>query len=301
MRIIKPTLAATLKNPSLLTFPKLASPKLDGIRCLIVRGDDGKPKAVSRNMKPIPNEYVRDHLERVCPIGFDGELMITGQEFNGVTSGIMSHDGAPDFRYHVFDFDWGFGGAKPYHERYRDLQAYVKFHKKLMYRIVVVDQIRVDGPAGVDKLEAEWVEAGFEGLMLRDMDARYLHGRSSEKGATLIKVKRFEDSEAEIIDFEPLESNQNEATKDAFGYTTRSSHKAGKVEQNTLGALIVRDIHTGVEFKLGTGFSAAMRAAIWNNQPEFLGKFAKYKHQPSGRKDKPRFPVFIGFRHKNDL
>ena len=36
------------------------------------------------------------------------------------------------------------------------------------------------------------------------------------------------------------------------------------------------------------------------NKEEF-DEIVKYKHFPVGEKDKPRFPVFIGFRAKEDM
>ena len=96
-------------------------------------------------------------------------------------------------------------------------------------------------------------------------------------------------------------SNQNEAGKDALGYTERSTHKAGMVPQNTLGALQVRDIVTGVEFNIGSGFTAADRADIWANRHQMRGRLAKYKHFAIGVKEKPRFPVFLGFRDPGDM
>ena len=38
---------------------------------------------------------------------------------------------------------------------------------------------------------------------------------------------------------------------------------------------------------------------LWNNNP--IGKIIKYKYFPVGQKDKPRFPIFLSFRHPNDI
>jgi DNA ligase-1 len=56
----------------------------------------------------------------------------------------------------------------------------------------------------------------------------------------------------------------------------------------------VRDWKTGVEFHVGTGFTAADRALMWAKPP--IGETVKYKFFPVGVKDKPRHPVFLGFR-----
>src|SRR5688572_14503491 len=113
--MFKPMLAATIKDIKELTFPLLASPKLDGIRCVILNG-----KAVTRNLKPIPNDFIRNFLESHPELdGLDGELMLNdppapkkieieegegGLDFNHVQSAVMSSDGEPDFYYAVFDY-----------------------------------------------------------------------------------------------------------------------------------------------------------------------------------------------------
>jgi DNA ligase-1 len=63
-----------------------------------------------------------------------------------------------------------------------------------------------------------------------------------------------------------------------------------------LGALKVRDIHSGVEFDIGTGFDDVLRLWVWEHREENMGRLVKYKYFPTGSKDKPRFPTFLGFR-----
>ena len=95
-------------------------------------------------------------------------------------------------------------------------------------------------------------------------------------------------------------SNLNPAEKDAFGRTKRSSCKENKVGRGTLGAFLVRDITTGIEFRL-SGFDQETAASIWANRDAAIGRMVKFKHQPSGAKEAPRFPKFIGFREAWDL
>jgi DNA ligase-1 len=63
--------------------------------------------------------------------------------------------------------------------------------------------------------------------------------------------------------------------------------------------MVVRDLKTKVTFEIGSGFSAADRIRLWKDKP--IGRIVKYKSQPVGVKDKPRFPVFLGFRDEKDL
>ena len=73
------------------------------------------------------------------------------------------------------------------------------------------------------------------------------------------------------------------------------------VGKDTLGAVSVRDIVSGVEFEIGSGFDDAIRAEIWADKDNYIGKILRYKYFPVGSKDRPRFPVFQGFRDPIDL
>jgi len=54
MSTFKPLLAHTIEGTSTIKYPCIVSPKLDGIRCIIING-----VAMSRSLKPIRNEYVQ--------------------------------------------------------------------------------------------------------------------------------------------------------------------------------------------------------------------------------------------------
>lgn len=164
-----------------------------------------------------------------------------------------------------------------------------------------VDHHEVHDEARLLHLEEHYVSLGYEGVMLRHPDGLYKHGRSTAKEGWLLKLKRFEDGEARVVGFTELMHNANEAKLNELGHLERSSHKAGKVGKQTLGALTVKDLKTGVEFEIGTGFTASQRQELWNVGDNLLGRVVKYKSQPTGVKDKPRFPVFLGFRDPRDL
>ncbi len=136
--------------------------------------------------------------------------------------------------------------------------------------------------------------------MLRSVDGPYKFGRSTAREGFLYKIKRFKDAEATVIGFEELQRNGNEATQDAFGLIERSTHKENMVAGATLGAIVVCG-HNMQKFKIGTGFDAATRLEIWNNQDKYLHRLVKYKYQPHGTKDAPRCPVFLGFRSELDM
>jgi DNA ligase-1 len=292
----KPTLAVAA-DFSKIKYPVYASPKLDGIRCSIVDG-----KALSRTLKPIPNKAVYAFLSDMQFNGLDGELIsgtpTASDVYNKTVSQVMAHDkGLEDIRYYVFDKH---NIALPYDSRLHALND-PAYDGSNQIPICVLEQAHIVCEDDMLEYEAEKVAKGYEGIILRAPDAPYKHGRSTVNEGYLLKVKRFEDSEAEIIGFEEEMFNGNCAETNELGRTKRSTAKAGLSGKGTLGAFLVRDIHTGIEFSVGTGLTALQRGTFWQRQDEYLGKLAKYKFFPVGVKIAPRHPVFLGFRDKGDL
>lgn len=290
---MKPMLA--VEAPAQLKFPLFASAKLDGIRCVVKDGS-----ALSRTLKPIPNDYVRGLLSTEFLNNLDGELIVgnaTDEDvYRRTSSGVMSQAGAPVFTYWVFDY---FSSPlTTFQSRYDQLARWAcnfPAHVKLLPQCIIKDE------ADLLAFEHQMLNQGFEGLILRSLDSPYKFGRSTAKEGFMLKLKRFTDGEATVTGFEDLMHNANEATVSETGHTKRSSHQENLVPMGTLGALQVVDVKTGVAFKIGTGYTANHRKQIWDNRAELLGKVVKYKHFEIGVKDAPRFPVWLGFRDKIDF
>lgn len=300
MTIMKPMLAGKCSDITKLKYPVLATPKIDGIRCLIIRGGNGDPKAVSRNFKPIPNNYVRGWLENHCAVGFDGELVAADGNFQQTSSAIMSRSGTPSFEYRVFDYYYGEGDYERRVDKLiRIWEQCAMEHNQFPAHNYACKLILPEAMYDVDQLEeyeALCLSEGFEGVMVRDPKGPYKFGRSTEREGYLLKIKRFEDGEAVVVGVEEKMHNSNGPMDDPLGRTRRHSFKEGMVPMNTLGALLVKDCKTGVEFRIGTGFDDALRQTLWNARATLNGTIVKYKSQPTGVKDKPRFPVFLGIR-----
>ena len=291
----RPMLSATVAEVAALRFPLLASHKLDGIRALVRGG-----VVVSRNLKPIPNRYVQALFGREEYEGLDGELLVGDPTdptaFLGTTSAVMSRDGEPDVYLHVFDDVTE--PDLPFRERY------VRLQRRLGGRAVLVAQVPVSSVAEVEEFERSALDAGHEGIMLRSFDGPYKFGRGTLSKQDLMKLKRFEDAEARVIGLEELLHNSNEATVGLLGQTERGHSKAGMVGMGTLGALQVVGVGgrwDGVAFNIGSGFDAATRQAIWDAGDAWVGHLVKFKFFPLGSKDAPRFPIFLGERHPDDL
>ncbi|KKL68388.1 hypothetical protein LCGC14_2125500 [marine sediment metagenome] len=289
--ITKPMLAGTVKDMAKIQYPVLCTPKLDGIRCLKIDG-----KAVSRNFKKIPNTYIRSWIEEFFPDGVDGELIAEGGTFQETTSAVMREDGARKVVfYYVFDYVKN-DVKRTYSERMEDLADHLEGVPKEMCKRVLPTTIKNE--TELLAFEKKCLADGYEGVMLRRPDGPYKEGRSTVREGYLLKLKRFVDSEAVIVGFEERLHNENVATKDAFGRTERSSHKANMTPTGMLGAFVVKE--GKMSFKIGSGFTEKQRIEIWNNRDKYLGQLAKYKSQKQGSKDAPRFPIFLGVRNKND-
>jgi DNA ligase-1 len=290
-RIIKPMLAGTY-DATKARFPYLATPKIDGIRFVMVDG-----VALSRSFKPIRNAYVQSVLRSCLPDGVDGELTC-GDTFQSSSSAIMSVDGQPDFECWIFDYVDPFSAiVAPYQDRITD-EALVELETEEF--ITILRPELVNNEQELRAVEERYLDAGFEGVMVRDPNGTYKFGRSTAKENTLLKVKRFIDDEAILIEVLEKQHNMNEATQDAFGRTKRSTCQDGKIGANTAGTLVVRNAD-GVEFGIGTGLDEAMRTKIWADPGQFIGMMVKYKYFPVSIKEKPRHPVFLGFRHSDDI
>ncbi len=288
----KPMLAATIKDVKQLKYPLFASPKLDGIRCVILNG-----KALTRNLKPIPNKFIREYLEGIPELdGFDGEIMLKSGDFNRVQSAVMSEDGEPDFYYAVFDYHNEC--AYPYIDRLKKLSSIILALNQS--RVTELPQYSVSKEAEVLDLEKEALADGYEGLILRSGYGTYKFGRSTLREAKLMKLKRFDDDEAEVVGVEPLYENRNAPTTNALGRTERSSHQENLVAQKMVGALNVK-LKNGKEFSIGTGFDDATRKDLWARKKDIVGQQVKFKYQELSADGIPRFPVFMGFRDERDL
>jgi len=281
-----------------LPFPVICSPKIDGIRAMKVNGH-----LLSSTFKPIPNMFTRETLERQIPDGADGELTV-GSTFQETTSGIMSKAGEPAFTFWMFDLVNPDQLDEPYSGRILNLHVWKA--RADAPNVVVVPTQLIYSVEELLEYEEEMLNLGYEGAMVRKLDGPYKCGRSTLKQGWLLKRKPFEDSEARITGFEEQLTNTNEMETNELGLSKRSSAKAGKVGNGTLGKFIAEDIHgkfPGVSLKIGTGkgLTHELRAEVWNNYESYVGKIIKYKFQRMGVKDAPRLPIFLGFRHPEDI
>lgn len=294
---MRPMLAATADAAMLnmLKYPVICSPKLDGIRCLAGPGGS----VLSRSLKDIPNKHIRRTLQSAVQSEFwlDGELMLRDtNNFQEIASAVMTEDSEPDFVYHIFDMLTG----DTYQERVDKLQAAFSQNLQTAHTALVPTVIAITSEEVIE-LQSVFLSQGYEGLMLRSPNGLYKYGRSTLKEQGLIKFKNFSDSEAVILAYDQRMHNANEAKTDELGLSKRSSHKENMVPVEELGTLFVKDLETGIEFGIGSGFTQQQRKDLWLSRDTLAGKIVKYKYFAIGIKEAPRFPVFLGFRDERDM
>lgn len=320
---------AEMGKSSFIQFPCIAQVKFDGFRTLILNGGP-----VTRTLKPVPNDHVRQQLSTVFgeygaergnlvhqvnhPLeGLDGELvavdvMTMEEESLHVTqSRINSVNGFPRFVFHVFD-DFSKPGL-PYIERIKRVEDRVtairnatpnafletdpsRIGKKIHSHTFQFPESRIcERIEDLLEFEAECLAWGAEGIMLKRIDGKYKFGRSTLREGLCLKVKRFTDSEAKIIGFIEKMNNNNAAEIDERGYTKRSSARANLSPAGTLGSLVLD--WDGIEFEIGTGWDAATAQEIWDNQSKFIGMTVNFKYKGIGPNGKPLIPSFQGVRY----
>ena len=302
----KPLLATTYdaeKTP--ITYPVLCSPKLDGIRCVVKY-----ETPVTRALKPIPNKALQDILSGPALDWLDGELIVghpaSEKVFNRTTRVVMKQDLpiTTDLGLAFYIFDDASVPSRPFKHRLAAAQAKVvaaKLNRYFPIDVMVIPHTQVNNEDELHKAYDAYLQLGYEGIMIRDPEAPYKFGRSTPKERILIKMKPHADSEATILHVEELLINGNEQEVNELGYARRSSSMEGLMPGGVMGALVVQDVTSGVQFSIGTGFTAAQRELFWKYRDRLIGKTVKYKYFPIGVVDKPRHPVFIGFREAWDM
>jgi DNA ligase-1 len=183
----KPMLAASCDDLDQLRYPLLATPTIDGIRCLIIDG-----VAMSRSLKPIPNAYIQSVIGQNVFNGLDGVLTV-GNRFQDVPSGIMSEHGEPDFTFWVFDV-WD-RPAMPYGQRILDYHS-ARF-PKFPQRVQMLIAHTIARPSGAPLDDSGYSlelylclfrDKGYKSVSVRDPNGPYKHGRTTLKEGYLTKI-----------------------------------------------------------------------------------------------------------------
>ena len=257
-----------------------ASPKLDGVRAIY---KDGKLYTrQNREIKSCPN--ILKHCQLIdgdFSVDFiDGELYSDKLSFNeiqGTVANVKPNDEHLEFRIFAVG-----------HKKITNTESMVNFIdknfdnrvKQSNGKLWIVPQTKImNEPRIVEVMHQEYVNYGYEGLMLRHPENCYNHGRNND----LLKVKSFLSDEFKVI-----------------GYFEGSNRLA-----NTFGGFQMESLDKSIKFNLGSGFTDKDRKTIWLDPDSYIGKTIEVKYFELCEDSKTkqvslRFPVFMRMKNVKD-
>jgi len=303
---VKAMLASDYKE-SKVRFPVIAQPKIDGVRGLNMLG-----RLTGRSLKAHANRYTTDLYSVAALVGLDGELAAereTHPDLCRITSSALGTiKGEPFTVWWLFDYVVSSTIDLPYEFRMQELRARVEELCKqdalshVTRCLRVVPSVLCNTLEELLDLDAAWLDMGFEGTILRDPNGMHKQGRSTVTEGGLLRIKRFIEEEAEVLDFEEGETNLNPAQINEMGQTFRSTHKENMIPNGKVGRMLCRNIKDGKAITVSPGrMTDEERVKYFENPALLIGQVIKYQHFPKGVKDKPRFPTYQTIRTPSDI
>jgi DNA ligase 1 len=276
--VFLPMLASSFdKRKDKVIYPVDVQPKLDGVRCLAYWEGDFV-RLMSRGGKYWEcSEHIVAELEQVLPKGWvlDGELYVHGETFQEITKLVKKlRPESVAVEYHVYDVprieeetleDWV--------DRCDALGEFKELAKDCESVFVVRTDI-AENEDEVYELQSEYLEEGYEGAIVRELDGEYRFGYRSNK---LLKVKNFCDSEYKIV-----------------GFTTG----VGRFNGCIIWICVTED---GDEFKVVPQGTMEERKATYDEAEDHIGELLKVKYFELTDDGIPRFPVGLGIRLTEDM
>ena len=294
------TAAAGSKKKKVITFPCFVQPKLDGLRCVSYATHGGvalqsRTGAFFTGLPAIA-AALRPYLSQHPNIVIDGELYTDQMPFEELAGLIKKKkitdddvDRLKKVKYHVYDIYDRTLPDMPYSERIAVLAAAVRrcgcvandtltasgasaaasarmlrSDTEAAAMVVLVRTEKVAVLAEFRRLFAEFVEAGYEGIMLRNAAGVYC---ANYRSNDLQKYKEFMEDEYRIIDF-----------------TQGEGRDAGAV-------IWVCETADGKVFTLRPRGSFDQRRAWFSDGDKYIGKYVTVIYQELTEEGKPRFPV----------
>ena len=277
--------------------------KLDGVRVItVIQGDTshGKLSRVemfSRNGKQFHNfGHIIAEIEAVIKdspppydLVLDGEVM--SANFQDLMKQVHRKDGkqSDDAVLHLFDmcplseFQKGMWD-KPQSFRSQAVKAWVDQHKDVLKHVQTLDWEDVDldtqeGQKRFVELNKAAVDGGYEGVMIKDIDAPY----ECKRTHSWLKAKPFIEVTLKV-------ANVEEGTGRNVG---------------RLGAVILEGEDDGYNYSLncGSGFTDAQRDEYWAERDSLIGQLIEVRADARTRSQDsetyslrfPRFKCFRGF------
>ncbi len=232
-------------------------PKLDGYRCLADRTEDDV-LFWSREGKPFVLSHIRETLMSVMRPGdrFDGELYLHGLSINQIGSLVKKpRDETTQLCYNVYDSPVPLA----FPERIALVQNRIG-RRRQVGNVIVVETVPVRDEDSLMALQAQRLDAGLEGSMLRYGQLPYQAGR---RAACLLKVKTFVDGEFLIT-----------GAKEGKG-----THAGMAIFQ-----CVTAD---GNPFECTAPGTHEEKRAFWENHQQYVGKMLTIKYAYMTATEKP--------------
>lgn len=261
------------KNAKKLSGLKMLDVKLDGVRLLTVLDkESGTVTQYTRNGKLNENFVeITDALKTILDelpgsIVLDGE--ITSTSFQDLMTQINRRTDRDTSKARLALFDviplghFREGICKvPQEDRHQILTELVPVLQTATNGLVyVVPKVTIDldTPVGYEHFKQynkEAVQAGYEGIMVKDPTAPY----ECKRTASWLKIKPWIEVSLAVVGFE--------------------EGKADSKYKGTLGALILEGEDEGVQIRVncGSGLSDSQRDEIWQNQDKYLGMIGEIR------------------------
>jgi DNA ligase 1 len=280
------------KHEKKITGKKLLEPKLDGVRVITVINATNKTAVMySRNGKILENfTHITNAIEEHIDL-FERSLILDGEMVSSSFQALMkqvhrkSDVQSEDARLMLFDilpvseFQRG-ESAMGQRRRSNLLRSMVPVFEKIG-SIDVIPQLEVDLDSYVGELEfkqynKDAIEAGFEGIMIKDIDAPY----ECKRSASWLKMKPFIEVSLAVTEVEEG-TGRNE----------------GK-----LGALVCEGEDDGhqIRVNVGSGFSDSNRDEFWGDRDGVVGQIVEVRADAITQNQDGtyslRFPRFLRFR-----
>ena len=246
--------------------PYLVQPKLDGERCRAVSLNGSAVLLSSEENIIFSVPHINEAVNELnTNLELDGELYCHGMPFEEIHSRVgrtvNRHEDYKSIEFHVFDVVT----EEPQFKRIGVLYK-LDFQSPLQHVASIICDSFEDIMRAYDRI----IALGYEGIVVRHIDAPYVRRRS----LFLMKFKPKKQDVYEIVGW------KEEISKDG-------------IPKNRLGALVCKG-DDGTEFSVGTGLNDDLRNSLWKERTELIGLNCRvqYQHITSGA-HVPRFPVFV--------
>lgn len=258
--------------------PYIVQPKLDGVRCRAQKMYKGNFILMSSTEELIFSvPHILEALNAYSlylPEELDGELYAHDLQFESIYS-ITSrtaniHPNHEQIKFHIFDLPDNEG--TPQIERFLALDSLNQTFYNTNCLIPVEYRI-AHNFTDVITAYAEFTDANYEGIIVRDHTAPYIRRRSTQ-----------------VMKFKP---KKQDAYLIVGGQEEYDKHGNPK---ESLGAFLCDSGDgSGETFSVGSGLTQSQRQVYWNILDEIISNnsyaLVEYQHITPGRKV-PRFPIF---------